>query len=221
MPHHGVRLAERQTTLSQVVGNVGGGKVTHAALACHGTLVDGQSRNHAGHNRQALHKRMGGIERALLVLLKILVIGQRQALHSHQQLDQVAVHATALAADELGKVRILLLRHDGRAGGVRIGQRDETELGARPQHDLLGQTRQVHRHNGAGIMQIEQEVTVRNSIERVGNHTRKAKFGGRHLAIERVARTGKRRGTQRAVVGSIEGSLQARKVAREHPGIGQ
>ena len=70
-------------------------------------------------------------------------------------------------------------------------------------------------------MQIEQEITVGNRIERVGNHTRKAKFGSRHLTIERIARTGKRGSTQRAVVGGIKGGLQACKVAREHPGIRQ
>ena len=70
-------------------------------------------------------------------------------------------------------------------------------------------------------MQVEQEITVGNRIERVGNHTRKAKFGSRHLTIERIARTGKRGSTQRAVVGGIKGGLQACKVAREHPGIRQ
>ena len=70
-------------------------------------------------------------------------------------------------------------------------------------------------------MQIEQEITVGNRIERVGDHARKAKFGSRHLAIERIARTGKRGSTKRAVVGGIKGGLQARKVAREHPGIRQ
>ena len=70
-------------------------------------------------------------------------------------------------------------------------------------------------------MQIEQEIAVGNRIERVGNHTRKAKFGSRHLTIERIARAGKRGSTQRAVVGGIKGGLQARKVTREHPGIRQ
>ena len=70
-------------------------------------------------------------------------------------------------------------------------------------------------------MQIEQEITVGNRIERVGNHTRKAKLGSRHLTIEWIARTGKRGSTQRAVVGGIKGGLQACKVAREHPRIRQ
>ena len=70
-------------------------------------------------------------------------------------------------------------------------------------------------------MQVEQEVAVGNGVERVGNHTSKAKFGGRHLAIERIARTGKRCGTQWAGICGIESGLQARKVAREHPGIRQ
>ena len=70
-------------------------------------------------------------------------------------------------------------------------------------------------------MQIEQEIAIGNSVERVRDHTRKAKFGSRHLAIERIARAGKRGSTQWAVVGGIKGGLQARKVAREHPGIRQ
>ena len=65
-------------------------------------------------------------------------------------------------------------------------------------------------------MQVEEEITVRNRIERVGNHARKAKFGGRHLTIERIARTGKCGSAQWAVVGSIKGGLQARKVTREY-----
>ena len=221
MAHHGMCLAERQTTLGQVIGNIGSGKVPHAALARHGILVDGPSRNHSGHNGQALHERMSGIERALLVLLQVLVISKRQALHGHEQLHQVAIDSAALAADKLGKVGVLLLRHDRRPGGVGVGKRDKAKFGARPQHDLLGKTRQVHGHDGAGVMQIEQEITVGNRIERVGNHARKAKFGSRHLAIERIARTGKRGSTQRTVVGGIKGGLQACKVAREHPGIRQ
>ena len=165
MAHHGVRLAERQTALCQVIGNIGGGKVPHAALACHGILVDGPSRNHTGHNGQALHERVSGIKRALLVLLQVLVISKRQALHGHEQLYQVAIDSAALAADKLGKVGVLFLRHDGRAGGVGVGKRYKAKFGARPQHDLLRKTRQVHGHNGAGVMQIEQEITIGNSIE--------------------------------------------------------
>jgi len=164
---------------------------------------------------------MGGIERALLVLLQVLVISERQALHGHEQLHQVAIDSAALAADKLGKVGVLLLRHDGRTSGVRVGKRDKAKFGARPQHDLLGKTRQVHRHDGAGVMQVEEEITVGNRIERVGNHARKAKFGSRHLTIERIARAGKRGSAQRTVVGGIKGCLQACKVAREHPGIRQ
>ena len=44
---------------------------------------------------------------------------------------QVAVHAGGLAAHELERVRVLLLRHEARAGGERLGQRDEAVLGRR------------------------------------------------------------------------------------------
>ena len=55
-----------------------------------------------------------------------------RSLHGHQQRHQIADHATGLAADKLGKIGVLLLRHDGRTCGERIGQLDEAELGCRP-----------------------------------------------------------------------------------------
>ena len=82
---------------------------------------------------------MRRIESALLVLLQILVVGKGKALHGHEQLREVAIHAAALAADKLGKIGVLFLRHNGRARGIAIRKRDETKFGRRPQDDLFGQ----------------------------------------------------------------------------------
>ena len=47
---------------------------------------------------------MRGIQGTFLVLLQVLVIGKRKALHGHEQLSEVAVHGH-FAANELGKIR--------------------------------------------------------------------------------------------------------------------
>ena len=221
MPHHGVGLAERQAALGQVVGHVGCGKVPHPALAHHGVGVDRHGLDHARHDGEALAERLGGVERALLVLLQILVVGERQTLHGHEQLHEIAVHAAALSADELGKVGILLLRHDRGAGGIAIGERDEPELGAAPEHDLLGEAREMHGHNGAGVVQVEQEVAIRHGIERIGDHVGEPELGGRHLAIERIGGAGERGGTERAGIGGLKGGGKAAEIAREHPHVGE
>ena len=164
---------------------------------------------------------MGGIQHALLVLLQVLVVGERQALHRHQKLHQVAVHAAGLTADELGEVGVLLLRHDGGARRVGIGERDEAELRARPQDDLLGQAREVHGAYRAGVLQVEQEVAVGHRVERVGDDTREPELEGGHATVERIARAGQGRGAQRTGIGRVEGVLLAIEIALEHPRIGE
>ena len=57
----------------------------------------------------------------LLVLLHVLVVGERQALQHDQQADQVPDHAAGLAAHQLGHVGVVLLRHDRAAGGEGVG----------------------------------------------------------------------------------------------------
>ncbi len=57
--------------------------------------------------------------------------------------------AAGLGPHELGGVRIALLRHDRRAGREGVGEAHEAELGRRPQHDLLGEARQVRRADRA------------------------------------------------------------------------
>ncbi|CDD85036.1 unknown [Collinsella sp. CAG:289] len=69
MAHDGVCLAKRQTALGQIIGNIGCGKVAHAALVAHSVLIDRPGFDHAGHDRKTLHERMRRIEGALLVLL--------------------------------------------------------------------------------------------------------------------------------------------------------
>ena len=53
-------------------------------------------------------------------------------------------------------------------------------------------------------MKVEQKVAIGDSIERIGNHARKAKLGGGHLTIERIGGASKGSSPQRRGIGSIE-----------------
>ena len=115
----------------------------------HARRVHAQRGDRARHHLERVAQRARGVEDRLLVLLEVAVVGERQALHDGEQRDQVADRAAGLAAHQLGDVGVLLLRHQARAGRVGVGELDEAELGGRPEHELLGEPRQVHLRDRA------------------------------------------------------------------------
>ena len=84
------------------------------------------------------------VEQRLLVLLQVAVVREREALQRGEEAGEVADQPPGLAPRQLGDVGVLLLRQHRRAGAVRVGEAQEAELLARPQHDLLAEARQVH-----------------------------------------------------------------------------
>src|SRR5207247_10129574 len=72
-----------------------------------------------------------------------------------------------LAANELGDVRVQLLRHHRRAGRRLLRQPDEPELGRRPEHELLADPGEVRTEHRAGIEVVESEVAVADGIDRI------------------------------------------------------
>ncbi len=70
-------------------------------------------------------KRIFRLEQRFLVFLQILAVADRQPLHRRQPAAQPADHAPGLAADELQRIGILLLRHQAAAGRRRVGQLEE------------------------------------------------------------------------------------------------
>ena len=83
----------------------------------------------------------------------------------------MAVDAPGLAPRQLGDVRVLLLRHDGRAGGEGVVQLDEAELGAwsRDTSPPPG-ARGASCRTGALTEVFEDEVAVGDGIQAVGAH---------------------------------------------------
>ena len=78
--------------------------------------------------------------------------------------DQGAVHPPRLAPDQLGHVGVLLLGHDGGAGGIGVIQLDELKLPAAPEDDLLGEPGQVHHEDRAGGEELNGKVPVGHPV---------------------------------------------------------
>ena len=125
---------------------------------------------------EAQLERVGGVEQVLLVLLHVLVVGERQAVHHAVQPDQVRGQPRRLGPQQLGGVGVLLLGHDRRARGPGVGDLAEPELLAGPQHDLGAEPRQVRRAGGRRGQVVEHEVTVGDRVDRVRGHAREAQL---------------------------------------------
>ena len=63
----------------------------------------------------------------------------------------------------------------------RVGQPDEAELRRRPEHDLLGEARQVHGADRGRGERLEREVAVGDGVERVGGRPVEAERLRRHV----------------------------------------
>ena len=109
---HLVRVPEGHALLYQVVRAVRRVGEPARGAALHHVPAEGHGLQHRGEHRQALHQRIARVEEGFLVLLHVLVVCQREALHHRQQAHQVPVDPPGLPADQLRHVRILLLRHD-------------------------------------------------------------------------------------------------------------
>src|ERR1035441_5767742 len=71
---------------------------------------------------------------------------------------RVSSSATGFGAHQFGGVGITLLRHHRRAGGELVRQLDKAGERRGPDHDFLGQPRQVHRRDRSGGKRLQDEV---------------------------------------------------------------
>ena len=184
--HDHIGLPEGHALLHQVVGAVGGVDEAAGGRPLHVVAADRQGVHHGGEHRQALLHRVDGVKEGLLVLLHVLVVGQGQSLHHRQQAHQVAVDPARLAPDQLRHVRVLLLGHDGGAGGVGVVQVHELELPGAPEDDLLGEPGQMHHQDGQGGEQFDHIVPVRDGIHGVVGGLFEAQGLGGGEAVHRI-----------------------------------
>src|SRR6185312_17204654 len=94
-------------------------------------------------NLEHSQHRVRRIEDRLLTFLKVLVISKRQPFNQHRQRRRRSKETSGLSPDQLGQVRILLLRHRARSGRKGLRQIEEAELCRGEQRKLLGKARDM------------------------------------------------------------------------------
>ena len=100
---------------------------------------------------------------------------------------------------------------------VELGER---ELLAREDDDLLGEPREVHERERAGVQQVAHEVAIGDRVDACSRTSAaKPSSAAVHGGIERQARAGERAGAERRDVGRVVGAAQPLVVARERPGV--
>jgi hypothetical protein len=114
-----------------------------------------------------------------------------------------------------------VLAHHRRAGGEAVRQPDQAGERRRPDHDLLGEARQMHGANRAGRKRLQHEVAVGDGVERIRHRPREVKSFCRHGAIDRKRRAGERTRAERAFVEPDPRIGEAAAVARRHFHVGE
>ena len=90
-----------------------------------------------------------------------------------------------------------------------------------PDHDLLGEPRQMHRVIAAAASVSSDEVAVGYGVERIGHRPVEAERLRGHVAVERKRGAGKRRGAERRFVQPLARVGKPAAVARRHLDIGE
>ena len=94
----------------------------------HALFMHREITKHAGENMQGAKDRVISIKNRFLILLHILVVRQRNGLHGGEQPHQRTIHAPGFAPNQLGKIRVFLLRHNRAASGKVITEFDVIKL---------------------------------------------------------------------------------------------
>ena len=165
--------------------------------------------------------RIKGVKNGFLILLHILIVGQRQALQHGESAHQIAVYPACLAPHQLCHIRVFLLRHNGGAGGIGVRQFYKVELPAAPEDDLLGKAGQVHHNGGQSRQQLYAEIPVGYCVNAVAARAVKPQKLGGHLPAGGIGRACQRTGAQRGLVHPLCRVLQTGHIPAEHHGIGQ
>src|SRR5258708_1690260 len=155
-----------------VAGQIGGGGegVHEAGLAGgpHAAGVEIYAAHEACGDFQAILGGDRAFKKRLLHFLQIFVVGERQALHGDGQRHLVADDSGGLAANQLQRVRVFLLRHGAASRRIRLGQQDEAVLGGGKQNELLGPAAQVDGNHRERVDELDGEVAVAGGVHAVG-----------------------------------------------------
>ena len=131
--------------------------------------VDGQRLEQPGHARRATPRRRATASNSgALSSWRSRWYASGRPLSSVSDPGQRPDDAGGAATDQLGRVRVLLVGHHRAAGRERVGDAHEPEPRVRPPRDLLGQPAEVDHPERDGRQHLDDEVAVRDGVERVG-----------------------------------------------------
>ena len=159
---NGIPLRTRRSATSVAAAN------SSAAASASRSRSKLRPTEHALGRLEAELEGVDGVEERLLVLLEVLRVGERQPVHDPGEGQEAGGDPRRLGSQQLGRVGVLLLRHDARARGEVLGQLAEGELVARPEHDLGAEAGEVHGADRGRGEVVENEVAVGDRVDRVG-----------------------------------------------------
>ncbi len=198
-----VRFTERHAFGDQVIRQLGGVGIALlrrflATRAFHLNAVQHQRRH-----MQTVQPGVERIEQPFFVFLHIFVVGQRQPFQGHHHAGQRTLHAATLATDQLQRIRVFLLRHQGRAGGHTIGQLNKTGFARVEEDQVFGEARQMHHTDRRIREQLQHVVTVGDAVQAVAGGRSKAQPAGKLFTVDFIRRTGQCAAAQRANVQTL------------------
>ena len=174
---------------------------------------------HRDQHLQAVRHRIDDIKERLFVLLHIFIICEAQPFLHRQQRHQIPIDTSALTADELTDIRVLLLWHDAGAGGKRIVQLTEAKFPGTPQDDLLTDPRQMHHQDRAVGCQLHAIIPIRHPVHRIVGDLRKAQLFTDIIAVDRIGRRCQRSAAQRHLIHQLKSVVQPHTVSAQHVAI--
>ena len=218
---HLVRLAERHSAANQICGARQRVHESAAGGLLHARVVEGHACHEAGRYLHHARHLLGGGEDRLLRLLHVLVVGQRKSLHRDEQRRRVGEDPGRLAANQLQRIRILLLRHGAAAGRELLRQLHEAELGGREQNRLLRPTAQMQRNRRQRLHELDGEIAIAGRVNAVGGRRIELQRLRDTCAIERQDRPSHCSRAQRTLIQPLAAIGQPSQVAQEHLDVRQ
>ena len=116
-----VGLAEGHARSHEQIGDVGRRDQLVGGGLCHALAPEAHPLHHSGGGGERERERVGDVEQVRLVLLQVLVVGEGQGVDDAVEGGEVGDHARRLRPQQLGRVGVLLLRHDRGARAPRVG----------------------------------------------------------------------------------------------------
>ena len=108
-----VRFTERYALRHQVIRQLGRVRIALLRRFLTARTLHLNAVQHQRAHMQTVEPGVERVEQPLFVFLHIFVVRQRQPLQGHHHAGQRALHAATFPADQLQRVRVFLLRHQG------------------------------------------------------------------------------------------------------------